>query len=218
MKICVSDYKDLNAIAKVHQLAFPNHLSSALGRAFIEKTLTWYLQNPKNGFLLHLEDNGRIIGYVTGFYNDGTLKYGSATTIGQFAFKVALFSFVKRPWLLFHHEIRKKWKLLFKQFYVKISSFQKKKTKSNSILTVINVVSSKFCGLLSIGVDPSAQQKGFGSILIQAFEKTAFEKFKVNQFKLSVRSDNMKARNSYLRNGWVLNFQKDGNCEMVKSI
>ena len=213
MKIIQSTTSDLQEIAVVHQSAFPHHLSSALGNAFIRKTLTWYLIHPDLGFLLHLEDNGKVVGYVTAFYNNGSLKHGSATTMGQYAFKQAMVSFILQPWLVLHPELRAKWSLIGKQLALKIG-FQKTFIKPS--VGKVEKKTSNLCSLLSIGVDQKAQGKGYGSHLIQAFEREAIQRFHPSSLELSVKSDNIQAKAAYIRNGWQIRQEIDGNCVMYK--
>lgn len=215
MKIVHSTPFDLQKIAVVHQSAFPKHLSSALGKSFIRKTLSWYLENPNNGFLLHLEDGGRVLGYVTAFYNNGILKHGSATTIGQFAFKQSIISFIFRPWLVFHPEVSIKWKLILKQILLKIGL-----RKDNNELSLVPVENklSNLCSLLSIGVSQQSQGRGYGSRLIQAFEKEAQIRFQPSVLELSVKSENLQAKAAYMRNGWKVKQESNGNCVMYKQL
>jgi GNAT superfamily N-acetyltransferase len=213
MKIIQSTPFDLKEIAFVHQSAFPNHLSSALGNGFIRKTLSWYLQHPNLGFLLHLEENGKVVGYVTAFYNNGTLKHGSATTMGQYAFKKAIISFILKPWLIFHPEVRAKWSLIVKQLVLKIG-FQNNSNKPSA--RIVEKRMSKMCSLLSIGVDQKIQGKGYGSQLIQAFEREALKRFQPDTLELSVKSDNIQAKTAYKRNGWLVKHENNGNCIMYK--
>lgn len=208
-----SSRADLIAISRVHQSAFHNHLSSDLGKSFIVKTLSWYLENPELGFLLHLEEDGIIVGYVTAFYNNGSLKYGSSTTMGQFAFKQAVFSFFLRPWLLFHPDITKKWNLIFKQLKLKIGLKKKNSYLNYKRLENNDLIS---CSLLSIGIDQKFQGKGYGSQLIDAFEREVQLRFPVKLLELSVKPDNVQAKKAYLRNGWQVRDENEGNCVMFK--
>jgi ribosomal protein S18 acetylase RimI-like enzyme len=215
MKIIQSTSSDLKQIAFVHQSAFPHHLSSALGNAFIVKTLSWHLQHPDLGFLLHLEENGKVVGYVTAFNNNGTLKHGSATTIGQYAFKKAMISFMLQPWLILHPEVRAKWALIGKQLVLKFG-FQKTTIKPSTYKVERKV--SKMCSLLSIGIDQKAQGMGYGSQLIQAFEREAMIRFQPDTLELSVKSDNIQAKTAYKRNGWLVRHENNGNCIMYKNL
>jgi ribosomal protein S18 acetylase RimI-like enzyme len=58
-----------------------------------------------------------------------------------------------------------------------------------------------FWGLVVIGVHPDCHGKGYGSALLQEFERLA-RTDKVEKISLSVKRDNTKAINSYISNGW----------------
>lgn len=216
MKIVKSDISHLPSIAKVHRSAFPKNLSSLLGNNYLKKTLQWYLENHSNGFLIHLEDEGKIIGYVTAFRSSDNLRYGSASTLAQYAFREAVLAFFLRPWLLFHPEIVEKWTLIKKQFIIRSKLRQEKAISSSSVQLSRPKSKSNSCGLLSIGLLKEFQGKGCGSALLSAFEYEAVEKFNPEVLELSVKTNNKMAISAYLKNGWSIEYQDAKNTIMNK--
>lgn len=59
-----------------------------------------------------------------------------------------------------------------------------------------------FMGLVVIGVKKKYHGKGYGSILLQEFERVAKTQRDIKRIQLSVKAHNEKAIKSYLRNGW----------------
>lgn len=193
---------DLEKIVRCHQLAFPKTLSSRLGQNVSWKTLQWYVGHPKR-FLLWIEERNRCVGYVGGMVSDGSQVHGSASSMIQHAFKDAVIALVIRPWLWFHPEILSRYKLILKNLYFKSIGYNKPmKNRKNHIPTEPHV------GLVVIGVHPDSQGKGYGSLLLKAFERKVHE-LGYNKMSLTVLADNQPAIKSYSQSGWVI-FQKKG--------
>src|SRR5688572_2627725 len=100
--------RDLPAIAECHMAAFPNTLTSSLGRKYCSKMLEWYLSTDK-AFIFHAEEDGKVVGYCGGIIVDGTLAHGSASSMTQYSFNEAIRAFMKRPWLLFHTDMLRRY-------------------------------------------------------------------------------------------------------------
>ena len=135
MKIFISKNDDLQFIAKCHRLAFPNSLSSALGKRYVRKMLSWYLSTNKS-FLFHLEvEKNYCAGYCGGIISDGTLVTGSASGMAQHTFWSAIWAFTTHPWLFFHPEILAKWPVIRKNILVRLGLKSKNHfTKEQSII------------------------------------------------------------------------------------
>ncbi|MFZ6012213.1 MAG: GNAT family N-acetyltransferase [Bacteroidota bacterium] len=199
---------DLNAVADCHRSAFPDTLTSALGRAYCRKMLEWYLSTDR-AFIFHIEHDNKVVGYCGGIIVDGTLAHGSASSMTQYSFDQAVKSFIKKPWLLFHKEMIKRYDFVLRNIYRKLWNKKGRTTLSNP--TEPNV------GLVVIGVDKKFQQKGFGAQLLVHFEKVTRQKgFKV--MKLTVNSKNEKAIRSYKQNGWIEQEVRGESLSMVKRI
>lgn len=203
----------LPALARCHSAAFPDTLASAMGLPYLERMLSWYLSTEKT-FLFHLEEGGRCLGYCGGMVVDGTLPTGSASGMAQHSFQAAVRAFLLRPWLLFHPEVRAKWPLLWKNLLMKLglrarvhAPQQKAKQKREP-----------HAGLVVIGVDPAFQGKGYGSILLQEFERRAVADYGIYKLQLTVKADNEQAIRAYERNGWVRGEVKGEALGMFKSV
>lgn len=215
-EIKYSGKTDLKKIAMCHISAFPDSLSSKMGKKYLSKMLEWYISDDKK-FLFHLEENGICLGYCGGMIIDGTQQMGSASGMMQYSMNEAVTSFILRPWLVLHPEFKEKYQLVKKNLKAK---FGKKKvlTKSASKTTPISEMKNevvKETGLVVIGVISDSQGKGYGSLLLKEFENKT-NQLNIKKMGLAVKSDNQKAIKSYERNGWKIDKQKDKYFEMVK--
>lgn len=204
---------DLPRLAQCHRAAFPRTLSSAMGQHYVEKMLEWYLDDER-AFIFLLELDNQCIGYCGGLKFDGTVRVGSASSMIQHSYNQAIKIFLKKPWLFFHPEFISKYKLAIKNVWFRVKrSFGIVKTslmKSQERL-------QPHTGLIVIGLDPSVQGKGYGSLLLQEFERISGT-LGFNKMMLTVRTDNLKAIRSYLRNGWVVTRQEKRSTTMEKKI
>lgn len=191
-------YSDLHDIAVCHTRAFPDSFTTRLGVSFVRSMLGWYLSDDKK-FLLYYSDGSQCVGYCGAYINDGTSATGSTSGMIQHAFSDAIKSLVKKPWLLFHREMRKNYKMIFRNVLRKLGLLKKKSKPETK--PVPKKPSKIVVGIVGIGVIPEAQGTGIGSQLLQAFEKTVREKGFEN-VNLSVKKDNEKAIRAYTRNGW----------------
>ena len=196
----LSDNSHLEFISKCHIKAFPDSLASAMGTKFVKVMLSWYLSSNKV-FLFHLVDNQNIVmGYCGGIIVDGTLSTGSTSGMAQHTFNAAVWGFITHPWLIFHDELRSKWRILFKNILMKIG-LQSKQHFSEEQVRRFSAEPS--AGLVVIGVDPSFQGKGYGSILLEEFERIVISNYKgIKNLQLSVNANNLKAIKAYKKNGW----------------
>ncbi|HMS64796.1 MAG TPA: GNAT family N-acetyltransferase [Ignavibacteria bacterium] len=217
-----SNFKDLPEIAECHRSAFPDSLSSKMGNRYLSKMIEWYLSGEKK-FLFHAVEDGKIVGYCGGMINDGTQATGSASGMIQYSFNYAVISIALRPWLLFHKEFQSKLTLISKNIRRKLGLKKKKKSNSaakSSVSSDVRNISKSaepVAGLVVIGVSKEYMGKGYGSILLQEFEKKSKE-MNIKQMALSVKSENKKAIKSYERNGWVITKETGDYYEMEKTI
>lgn len=73
-------------------------------------------------------------------------------------------------------------------------------------------------GLVVIGVDPDCQGKGYGSILLQEFERLAVEVYGVRNLQLTVLTENQQAIRAYERNGWIKGKVSGNSLQMWKQL
>ncbi len=211
IQIIDSKKEDLINIAKCHISAFPKSFSSKLGIKYCQKMLEWYLSTNK-AFLFHIEENKKCIGYCGGIINDGTLSTGSSSAMTQYSFNQGVKSLLLRPWLFFHKEMIKNYRFLLKNILMKFrvkkvnNTFREKKNKKNPSI-----------GLVVIGVDKKQHSKGYGSILLQEFEKRA-TLLNISTINLSVKANNKKAIRAYKKNGWIIQSKDNNSCKMIKKL
>lgn len=209
----LSAQSQLLSLARCHQAAFPRALSSALGRSYLKNMLSWYLSTDK-AFLFHIEkEPGLCAGYCGGIIVDGTLPTGSASAMAQYSFKAAIRAFALRPWLLFHPEVRAKWPLLWKNLLMKLGLRTRVHFSPGQKTTLSR---DPHIGLVVIGVDPAYQSQGYGSLLLQEFERRAVEDYGIRKLKLTVKADNAQAICAYERNGWQRGSVSGESLQMFK--
>ena len=76
------------------------------------------------------------------------------------------------------------------------------KKKAGQVSTKDEENFQPFMGLVVIGVKNKYHGMGYGSVLLQEFERLAGEDGGIKRIQLSVKTHNEKAIKSYLRNGW----------------
>jgi ribosomal protein S18 acetylase RimI-like enzyme len=209
MEIKAGNHDKLKQLAEVHKAAFPGSLSSAMGKKYLKAMLSWYFDSP-SAFLYYAEKDNRILGFVGGFLNDGSAQTGSSSSMLQHSFKQAVTTFFLKPWLFFHPQMFKKYRLAFK-------NLKRFFNKDKHIALKPRPASTHFTGLVVIAVHPDFHGKGVGSKLLQTFEAVSKEK-KVSYMRLTVNSNNEAAIKSYLRNGWVKIGESADGLKMEKKI
>lgn len=197
VKFIKPQHADLPRIAQCHRKAFPMTLSTAMGQKYVEKMLEWYLVDNR-AFIFFMEESGNCVGYCGGLKYDG-VAVGSASSMIQHSYNAAVTAMLKRPWLFFHPEFIKKYRLAVKNVWRRIRKSENQAGKTNSEKYSI----PKHTGLIVIGVDPAFQGKGYGGILLTEFERLSNE-FGYGHLMLTVRSDNKQAIAAYKKSGWSI--------------
>lgn len=202
----------LGIISVCHMLAFPMSLITKLGKNTVVDMLKWYLSAP-NKFLFYIKDGNEVIGYCGGYLKDGTDQYGSGSGMTQSGFKSAALALVKKPWLLLHPEVIKRYGFIAKNVLRKLGLF--KSTLSNNDQAVLQELGT--AGLVVIGVHPQWQGKGVGTQLQIEFETKA-RLMGAKRLQLSVRTNNTQAIKSYQRNGYTIQKEEGPSYVMVKNL
>ena len=182
MKVIKADLSHLDDIVKVHLHSFPNFFLTSLGSKFILEYYKIYIQYGH--IALVLVDDGLIEGFVVGtnsseqFYND--LK----SNISLFIIPILC--------NLFNH------KLITKIFNRAYSIIFKKRVNSelNKYIDLNE--------LISIGVMPTDQNKGIGTLLLSTYEDYCL-KNNLKGIYLTTDAD---------KNNHVLNFYKKSGFEI----
>ena len=208
MNLIDSTKEDLKSIAICHRSAFPESLSSKMGVNYLEKMLEWYLVSPK-GFMFHMICENEIVGYCGGIIVDGALSTGSASAMTQHSFNSAVKSFLTRPWLFFHPELTAKYKFVLRNIMYRF----KKPAKTKVAIAKQSI--NPYAGLVVIGVNMNFHGIGYGSFLLEEFERKTNE-LGLKEMRLTVKSTNEKAIKSYLRNGWQKSKLQENSLQMIK--
>lgn len=197
MKVIRTTKTDISAVSQCHILAFPNSVSSKMGRRFCEKMMEWFILNER-GCLLHiLDDNDNVTGYVSLIKTTSRGQPGSFTCITQYAIKTVAFSLLLKPWLIASPIFKEKRKAIIRN--VKYFLLRK---KPHAVTPIVKGSFEPKIGIVGIGVAPSYQGKGYGSRLIHAAKEYAkAEGFKT--LSLSVNKHNDQAIKAYHRNGFL---------------
>ncbi|MBL7843326.1 MAG: GNAT family N-acetyltransferase [Cyclobacteriaceae bacterium] len=202
--------RHLSIIAVCHRKAFPDALSSAMGQHYVEKMLEWYLVDSR-AFLFFIEEKGICVGYCGGLVADGKVAVGSASSMIQHSFNQAIKAILMKPWLLLHREFLRKYRLVIKNVWRRINKPKQAGKQSETVKLIPHT------GLIVIGVDPEFHGKGYGSMLLQEFERQTRRK----QYKLmmlTVLKTNTSAIESYKRNGWKITREQGNALELEKRI
>ncbi len=188
---------NLPAIATCHKECFSNSFSSKLGKAYVQKTLEWFLVD-ENRFLFHITDGDIVVGYCGGFVPQ-RIGDGSSSGMFQYAFKEALKGILIKPWLAFHLELRKYYPFLWRNIKNRIF-----KTKVIATDKRTNIAAfKKYTGLVVIGVHPKYRGKGvFDMLMNEFFSKAA--SLQLPRCILSVKQNNGRAIKAYEKYDWKI--------------
>src|SRR6478672_6087029 len=192
-----------------HLKCFPSSFSSKLGLKYINKSFEWFLTNA-NRFLFHIECDNKVVGYCGGFRSS---YHGDGSTSGmlQYAMREAIKGIIRKPYLLFHPELIKRYPLIFKNIRRRIFE-----TKKNIPVAHHNFNESKI-GLVIIGVHPEYRGKGCFELLMQQFEEEC-KKRNADKMILSVKAANTRAVAAYKKVGWQIASQSKKGVEMFKIV
>jgi len=212
MKCIKTNFEQLEKISDCHISAFPDSLYSKLGNSFLKNMFLWYIVSER-GILFHIEKDDQIIGYCCGTINTSPGLPSALTNVIQFRFGLFLWSFIRKPWLIFHKNNLKQIPVLLQNIMLKIG-----RRNANSLSN--NISNESFIptmGIVSIGIHKDYQIKGFGSILLKEFEQQALRNG-IHMITLSVRLDNSQAIASYKKNGWLIKSLNTDSMKMFKEI
>jgi ribosomal protein S18 acetylase RimI-like enzyme len=143
---------------------------------------------------------------------DGSQVHGSASGTIQHAFKEILFALLTRPWLWFHPELLSRYRLGLKNIYYRLTGYDVTAKERSTAGTY-----EPYVGLVVIGVAPDYRCKGYGSLLLNEFEKRT-RRLGFTRMRLSVLADNHPAIRAYERNGWTVAERSGKSVSMQKSL
>jgi len=193
---------DLDAVVRVHILAFPKSALTKLGKEAIRRYYLWLLNGPHESLCIAAFEDIEMRGFC-------------------FAgvFREALTGFLKR------NKSFLAWRVLTHPWLAANPLFLNRLNKARTIIfwrpgndsPAIHV--KKSFGILSIAVDPYSQGAGYGRQLMAEVEKVARERDFMNMH-LSVAVDNNHAITFYEKLGWQKLPAQDGkwNGSMAKHL
>lgn len=188
---------EMETIAFCHMQAFPDSITTKLGKQAVIGMLHWYLQGT-NKIFLSIRIHNKIVGYVGGHIRDGSEDSGSASGMTQSGFNSLILSVLKKPWLLLHPEVRQRYPFIVKNILKRIGIRNNQLVEKRS-----DQDTQRSAGLVVIVVLPEFQKQGIGTQLMSAFELEAKTKA-AEWITLSVRKTNSGAIQSYKRNGYEI--------------
>jgi ribosomal protein S18 acetylase RimI-like enzyme len=203
-------HQHLNKVVACHLACFPDSLSTKIGSEYTKRTLEWFLIQD-NRFLFHIENEDRVIGYCGGF-RSAYPGDGSTSGMLQHAMREAIKGIIKRPYLIFHAELIKRYPLIAKNIFRKILG-----TEKNRSINSDNIIQHPKIGLVVIGVHPDYRGKGYFELLMQHFEEEC-KKRNIDTITLSVKSSNERAIAAYKKTGWQIASQKGKSINMFKTL
>ena len=210
-QVIVSNYSHLKKLVQCHCNCFPNSLATKLGKAYVSKTIEWFLTD-KQRFLFHVEVDQKIAGYCGGFIPKG-IGDGSSSGMLQYGFKDAVMGIIVKPWLLFNKEVIAVYPFIFRNIKRKIF----KDDKATVIVPEKPEQYSISAGLVVICVETLQRGTGVFKLLMQHFDSVV-KSFNVNRASLSVKIENARAINAYKKVGWQIVNTHSSTCVMDKNI
>ncbi len=175
----------LDSVLKIHLAAFPDYMSTQLGRGYLHAFLRWFVGRKDTVALLASSESGQVLGYAVG------APVPSGREMNRALLPSALFAVVAKPWLLASPRIRRTaWQRIQSMLGRKGAVIPK------PLLPTLTL------SLVSIGVDPQARGRSVGEQLMKAWEQGA-KQIGCASLRLSVYPQNAGARRFYERNGWI---------------
>jgi ribosomal protein S18 acetylase RimI-like enzyme len=182
LKVRKAEFTDINGMVRVHLKSFPSFFLTSLGEKFLVEYYNIYIQYNHIAFVV--EVNGNIEGFVVGSNSSEQFYCDFKSNIKSFL--IPIITNIFNP------------KLVSKIFNRIYSVLFKKRV--NGVLKKYNDINE----LTSIGVLPSDQKKGLGSILLSAYESYCLNE-KIKGIYLTTDAEN---------NHSVLNFYKKSGFEI----
>lgn len=179
MKVLIAnDLKYVDDIVDIHMNTFPGFFLTFLGKGFLKHLYTGFIEHSKSNVIIAVEDD-RLLGFCA-FSEDLSqfYKYLIKCRLIYFAW-YALGAFIRKP------------KVLFRLLRAFTYSNESKRDEG-------------YIELSSIGVLPSAKNKGVGSEMVNYLYNIS-NRQKFEYIKLETdRDNNAGANHFYKKNGFIL--------------
>lgn len=131
--------------------------------------LSWYIVDER-GILFHIRHQEQYLGYCGGIRIKQPGLPGAATSITQHSFRNLILSFISRPWLIWHPENLKRVRFIKKNLSIRLGARKRLYSPVSH-----NGNFEPAMGLVVIGVPTYLQSQGYGSVMLQEFERLAKE-------------------------------------------
>ena len=180
--------QDLQSVAQVHSICFPDSFSTALGKKLLVKFYEEYFRDVPELFLVAENEPGQIIGFCMGYY------CGNNPYMKRFFKNNPVRVALRMVWLLLSGN-RAAWK--------KVKGMFARKNAAQIINTQYRGVKTKDCGdLLSICVLAEHRGTGAAQDLMDRYQQVLLSQGR-RICLLSVAVDNPRGIRFYERNGFV---------------
>lgn len=198
MNIRLAEITDLPAVADCHIDAFPRALASMQGPSFVRQMLSWHVDSNRAFLLQAISETNETVGYCSAIIRTKPGQIGAASSIIRHSKREAIWSYIKRPWLIFHPGTFIKIMLLLRRIFRAFSG-----TKQNNGFDEKKMESFEVnCGIVGIGVRKSHRGTGVADALIREFERIAKQNCRAEFVTLTVDASNLRAIHFYERNNW----------------
>ena len=180
MKISEIDSLDrINDIVQIHKATFPDFFLTSLGDGFLKRLYKGFARHPSSGLLVAVDENNETLGFAAYSMDlSGFYRFLLTKSLVPFMW-YATNAFIKRPYIILR---------LFRAL-----------TKPNESKRLESYVE-----LSSIGVLPSAKNKGIGSALIDTLKiKVNFNQYKYIELETDAIG-NDEVNNFYVKNQFNL--------------
>lgn len=181
----------LPAVAQVHLRAFPDSALSKLGGEAVRRYYEWQLTGPHDAHAVGAFIDDCLSGFCFGGRFRGAL-IGFLRTNRVYLTLLVL----RKPWLLFNPLFRER-----ALYAVRYINRARPNREQPSNVPVTGGDRAPF-GILSIAVDPQAQGKGVGQVLMDDAEQAARQSGYAEMI-LTVHHDNIQAIRFYEKLDWV---------------
>lgn len=188
---------DVNEIARVHCLSFPDRTLIQLGSEAVRRYYAFLLEEfPRAKVICAVAEGGA----VAGFCFAGSFS-GSFSNFIRLNFGFLIIKVLTRPWLVFSPLM---WELA--KPVLKVTKWMIHHRREEPSVSVISSealleIDREQWGILAIAVDPAFQRRGVGDLLMAAVEEDAIGRGVV-KMDLSVHVENQPAVRFYEKLGW----------------
>lgn len=188
---------DLDAVADVHVVAFPDSALSLLGVAFVRRYYEWQVDGPHDLVAIVAEDSDRrIVGFV--FAGSFQAPLGGFLRRNKRALAVHLLT---HPEILARHRVRARVRVGGRVLVRQLGSRPSRTSKATEQPHRTERATKDF-GILSVAVFPAMQGTGVAALLMGHAEAAAHARG-AQLIRLSVDPGNARAIRFYEREGWM---------------